>query len=228
MKRIAFSFIVCFGIMANNIFAQQNSFSAVTDSTGLPGDNFSLQGALEMFKQSKTPEDFEKKLNTKNNNVNNLDLDADGKTDFVRVIDMNKGNAHALILRVDINKTESQDVAVIEIEKQGNESAILQIVGDKEIYGDSTFVEPVEAKEQNTKGTGPDAELTSVSLFFVNVWFWPCVTYIYQPVYVVYVSPWYWDYYPFWWSPWPPIPWYMHHQTATVIITDIDQYIPIG
>ena len=30
------------------------------DSTGLPGDNFSLQGALEMFKKASSPEEFEK------------------------------------------------------------------------------------------------------------------------------------------------------------------------
>jgi hypothetical protein len=29
------------------------------DSTGLPGDNFSLQGALELFKKASGPEEFE-------------------------------------------------------------------------------------------------------------------------------------------------------------------------
>lgn len=211
MKRLAFFLFVCFGMIANNMFAQQTTTSSVTDSTGLPGDNFSLQGALEMFKQSKTPEDFEKKLNTENNYVNNLDLNGDGKTDYVRVIDKSKGNVHAIVLQVAVNKTESQDVAVIEIEKQDKESAILQIVGDPELYGDSTIVEPVEAKGEKTKGAGPSGQLSSVSMFFVNVWFWPCVTYIYQPVYVVYESPWYWDYYPYWWSPWRPMSWYWHH-----------------
>jgi hypothetical protein len=198
-------------MIANNMFAQQTTTSSVTDSTGLPGDNFSLQGALEMFKQSKTPEDFEKKLNSKDNYVNNLDLNGDGKIDYVRVIDKTKGNAHAIILQVAINKTESQDVAVIEIEKQGKESAVLQIIGDEQLYGDSTYVEPVEAGAEKTKGAGPSASLSSVSMFFVNVWFWPCVTYIYEPVYVVYESPWYWGYYPYWWSPWYPMPWYRHH-----------------
>src|SRR5689334_14759275 len=32
------------------------------DSTGLPGDNFSLQGALDLFKKAETPEAFEKSL----------------------------------------------------------------------------------------------------------------------------------------------------------------------
>ncbi|MBK8142960.1 MAG: hypothetical protein IPK57_19645 [Chitinophagaceae bacterium] len=32
------------------------------DSTGLPGDDFSLQGALQMFQDATTIEDFEKLL----------------------------------------------------------------------------------------------------------------------------------------------------------------------
>jgi len=46
--------------------------SSDTDSTGLPGDNFDLQGALAMFQKASSPEDFEKLLNTEDNNVNNL------------------------------------------------------------------------------------------------------------------------------------------------------------
>ncbi len=34
--------------------------STPPDSTGLLGDNFSLEGALEIFKNSDSPEDFEK------------------------------------------------------------------------------------------------------------------------------------------------------------------------
>jgi hypothetical protein len=65
------------------------------DSTGLPGDNFSLQGALDLFSKANTLEDFEKSLNIENNNVNNLDLNLDGKIDYIRVIDRMDKKAHA-------------------------------------------------------------------------------------------------------------------------------------
>ena len=38
----------------------------------LPGDHFSLEGALELFKKSKSPEEFERLLNTPETKVNNL------------------------------------------------------------------------------------------------------------------------------------------------------------
>ena len=37
---------------------------AAADSTGLPGDNFSLEGAIDLFKKAESPEDFEKLLNS--------------------------------------------------------------------------------------------------------------------------------------------------------------------
>src|SRR5688572_32739489 len=65
---------------------------AKMDSTGLPGDNFNLQNALHLFKNSSSPEDFEKQLNTASNNVNNMDLNSDGKIDYIRVVDKARGN----------------------------------------------------------------------------------------------------------------------------------------
>ncbi|MES2681459.1 MAG: hypothetical protein V4635_16300 [Bacteroidota bacterium] len=112
------------------------------DSLGLPGDNFDLYGALELFKQAKNPEAFEKAINSNDNEVNNLDLNADGKVDYVKVLDKTKDNAHAIVLQVAVSKTETQDVAVIEIEKSGSENAHVQIVGDEELYGKNYIIEP--------------------------------------------------------------------------------------
>ena len=41
------------------------------EPTGFPGDHFSLEGALNLFEKAKSPEDFEKQLNTEKNQVNN-------------------------------------------------------------------------------------------------------------------------------------------------------------
>ena len=120
------------------------------DSTGLPGDNFSLQGALEMFQKASSPEDFEKLLNSEDNHVNNLDLNGDGDIDYIRVIDKMDKDVHAFVLQVPVSETENQDIAVIELEKTGDATAILQIIGDEDIYGEQVIVEPGEEKEDGT------------------------------------------------------------------------------
>lgn len=191
------------------------------DSTGLPGDNFSLQGALAMFQKASSPEDFEKMLNSEDNHVNNLDLNGDGDIDYIRVVDNTEKDAHAFVLQAVISETESQDIAVIEIEKTGDTTAVLQIVGDEDIYGEQVIVEPGDGNDDgafidnnidNTTSRGPNAGYFSPNpRVIINVWFWPSVRFVYAPIYRPWISPWRWRHYPGWWRPWRPFTWHVWH-----------------
>jgi hypothetical protein len=139
--------------LAISLFSGISAFSQnKPDSLGLPGDNFDLAGALEVFKKAKNPEEFEKAINLKDNEINNLDLDGDGNTDYVKVIDKAEKNGHTLVMQVAVSETETQDVAVIEVEKTGDEKAHVQIVGDEELYGKDYILEPADqVAASNTK-----------------------------------------------------------------------------
>ncbi len=223
--------IVLFCLGISNFFFSQSQ----PDSLGLPGDNFSLYGALDAFKKAETPEAFEKAINAKDNDINNLDLDGDGKVDYVKVIDKKEKDGHTLILQVAVSKTETQDVAVIEVEKTGTDKAHVQIVGDEALYGKDYIVEPATEAAKTTAGKKQGIEDDVYSTndnsnrpvnnntnysnndpnnVVVNVWGWPSVQYLYAPAYVGWVSPWYWGYYPTWWDPWAPTYWYYHHRRA--------------
>lgn len=195
--------------LAFSAFGLAPALNAQTaDSTGLPGDNFDLQGVLELFKNSESLEAFEKAINSETNEINNLDVDEDGQVDYVKVIDHVDSGSHAITLQVDVNDKESQDIAVIEIEKTGDETADLQIVGDEEFYGADYIVEP----EEETAAT--DGKFTSgfaPPVVIVNVWGWRPVRFIYAPTYVVWVSPWRYRVYPPYWKPWRPVAWRVHH-----------------
>jgi hypothetical protein len=177
------------------------------DSTGLPGDDFSLQGALDLFKRNIEMEKFEEELNTDSTHVNNLDLDGNGETDYVRVETQREGDAVYVVMKVAVSATESQDVAVIGIEKTGEESATLQIIGDEDLYPANTIVEPFAEEEKATPSKGPNAPpLVSVRVV-VNVWSWRPVPWCFSARYYPYSSAWYWGHYPGWWRPWRPHPW---------------------
>jgi len=215
------------------IFSVNAQNQSGQDSTGLPGDDFSLQGALHLFQMATSPEDFEKQLNTESNHVNNLDLNGDGDIDYIRVIDKTGKDVHALILQVPVSETENQDIAVIEIEKTGNANAVLQIVGDEDIYGEEVIVEPLEESSGTSGNKGwdpllftplptdhrdplPPGRWSSIInnrevVIVVNVWLWPSVQYIYAPAYRPWVSPWRWRNYPVWWRPWRPLAWHAWH-----------------
>lgn len=109
-----------------------------------------------MFKKAGTPENLEKAINATDSDVNNLDLDGDGKTDYVRVVDR-EDSAHTLVLQVTISASETQEVAVIEAEKAGMDKMHVRIVGDEALYGKNYIIESeAEAEIVTAENTGSD------------------------------------------------------------------------
>ena len=186
-------------------FSTASSQENNNDLPEYTGDNFNLEGVLALFKQANSLEEFEKLINEESNNVNNLDLNNDGETDYIVVNDIQENDAHVIVLCTYLSETEKQDIASIGIEKTGNETAILQIEGDSELYAENTIVEPFETDEKIEKSKGgPNAPEITTTDVVVNVWFWPSVRFLYAPGYRVWVSPHRWRFYPRWWKPWKP------------------------
>lgn len=179
-----------------------NSYGQAIEAE-VPGDHFSLEGALELFKQSESPEEFERLLNSADSKVNNLDLNGDGYIDYIRVHDRYEGNVHAFIIQAVVSEREVQDVAVITLEKLANGKAVLQIIGDEDIYGVETIIEPTQEVRTYAGATTTRA--------VVNVWAWPSVQYVYGPYYTGWVSPWGWYDRPIWWRPWRPVAYVYYH-----------------
>jgi len=197
MKNLAVLLMVILGV--NSIFAQNSK------NNGYISDNFSLEGALQIFKQSNSLEEFEKALNDENNNVNNLDLNNDGFIDYLTVNDYQDKNIHVIAIGTFLSDRDRQDIATIEVERKSNDVAIIQIVGDEDLFGENVFVEPYDIDErlERSKG-GPNAPEIVSSRIVVNVWGWSIVRFIFSPRYVLWVSPYRWSYYPRWWKPWRP------------------------
>jgi len=190
-----------------------------SDSLGMPGDNLNLRVVLSIFKQSSSVEDFEKRLNSADTKVNNLDLNGDNQVDYLRVVDYGKDEFHSIVIQDPVSKLESQDVAVIEIVKKDDNTAHIQIVGDETLYGKNYIIEP-ENQAPIKSSSKKNSDVTTDDVYesgnasthvMINVWGWPSVSYIYSPGYVYWVSPWYWGYYPGWYSPWRPYGWYYYH-----------------
>lgn len=197
MKNLAVVLMVVLGI--NSIYSQS------AKSNGFISDNFSLEGALQIFKQSNTMEEFENSLNNENSNVNNLDLNNDGYIDYLTVSDYQDKDVHVIVISTYLDKNERQDIATIELERKGVDNAIVQIVGDEDLFGKDVYVEPFDNDERldRSKG-GPNVTEIVSSRIIINVWGWPCVRFIYSPRYVLWASPFRWSYYPKWWKPWRP------------------------
>src|SRR6476620_1076376 len=167
---------------------------------GLPGDNLDLYAVLTLFQKSKTIEAFEKSLNDEKTGINNLDLNLDKKVDFIKVVTKKDGDAYTFVLQVVVTKTETQDVAVIYLNKDKNKKISLQMVGDPDLYGKDYVIEPKgnSPVTPNPEYTGADPVTVTVpaSTTTVVVEQAPIVQYVYSPAYVPYVPPYYYGYYP--------------------------------
>lgn len=194
--------VVLFFIGITTSFSQTKSEK---DSASSYTDNFSLEGALAMFKQANSLEEFEKLINSENNSVNNLDLNNDDDIDYISVHSIQDTDTHVIVLQTWINETEKQDIATIGIEKTGDAEAQLQIIGDVDVFGENAIAEPFDVAETLEKGKGPTYPEVLFTRVFVNVWLWPCVRFVYAPNYIIYTSPFRWRMYPNWWKPWRPV-----------------------
>ena len=173
-----------------------------TPLLGLAGDNLDLYAVLDLFQKSKTVEAFEKSLNDASLKINNIDLNLDKKIDFIKVVTNKEGDSYQFILRVDVTKTESQDVAVILLDKDKDKKISLQIVGDEELYGKDYVIEPKGnspvTPNPGYKGADPVLESVPATTTTVVVQSAPIVQYVYSPAYVPYMPPYYYGYYPPW------------------------------
>ena len=203
MKKLVIPFVLLIAsLLSLPAFAQNNNEPV---ALGLPGDNLNLYAVLELLQKSPTLEGFEKSLNDKETKINNLDLNNDKLVDYIKVVNVQEGKSHTVILRIAINDKENQDVAVIEINKDAAGNVAVQIIGDEDLYGKDYIIEPSNSRIAD--GTPNPAYIdTDADFYYANNW--PVVEYLFSPGYIIYVSPWYWSYYPTYWYPRVPILYY--------------------
>lgn len=171
---------------------------------GLPGDNLNLYAVLDVFQKSPTLEEFERALNDKETNINNLDLNNDNVIDYIEVVGNKNNNSFSVVLKVALNSNEYQDVAVIEGHKNYAGKIIVQIIGDEDLYGKDFIVEPSFSETQNPGYVGNQRVIvTGSDIYYVNDW--PIIAYLFSPTFSVYISPWRWGFYPTYWRPWSPV-----------------------
>jgi hypothetical protein len=214
MKKLLTAVVFFVVLLPAGLQAQQTA-----DKLDLPGDNLNLYAVLKLFQESSTLEGFEQKLNEENSGINNLDLNGDGQTDYIKVTDNVDGDAHTIVLQVDVNENEKQDVAVITVDRDPSGKTQVQLIGDEDLYGKDYIVEPNTddnvGETPNPGYTGNEVVVDGAAIPVertntVAVSSWPIVQFIYVPSYNVWHSPWYWNHYPNYWHPWQPLYWHAY------------------
>jgi hypothetical protein len=139
-----------------------------------------LKAVGELVKQARDAEELEKLLN-KPDSVNNLDLNEDNKVDYIHVTEYGDDRAKGFSLTVQPEPGETQEIATIDIEKEG-EKAKVEVRGQEQIYGHNNYHHY-------------SSPLTSFLL----------MSYLFSP-HRMFFSPWRYGYYPGGYGAYRPVP----------------------
>lgn len=185
MKRQITFILVLVTVTWGQLFAQ-NQITVNANSYDI-SDNLDLEAVAYLFGESKNLEVFEKKLNDPELQISNLDLNNDGYIDYLRVIELKKGRVSVVIIQAVLGRDQYQDVATIDVEVKNKKTVYVQVVGNEYIYGTNYIIEPVYVHRP-----------------IIFDFFW-------HPRRVVWHSPYYWNYYPVYYSHRNPRAVYVYH-----------------
>ncbi|WP_448606297.1 hypothetical protein [Paenimyroides ceti] len=197
--KIIFAFFLLLGTQF--VTAQRNSTATVVAKNYDISDNLDLQAVASVFGDARDLEDFEKKLNDPSLQLSNLDLNGDNYVDYLRVIEVAEGDNRVIVIQAVLGQDTFQDVATIEIEKQRSSTVNVQIVGNPYIYGPNYIYEPYYYR---------------TPIFFDYFWL---------ATYRPYYSPWYWGYYPTYYSYWAPMPVFRYQRHVYPHINTRNRYV---
>ena len=164
-------------------------------------DNLDLDAVASIFGDSENLEDFENRLNDPENRISNLDLNNDGYIDYLRVLENSTNRNSLVVIQAILDRDVFQDVATIEIERIQNNNLRIQIIGDSYIYGSNYIIEPVFLHRP---------------LIFSFFW---------GPHYRPWISPYYWNYYPRWYSYYRPYSTFKYNRHIHVHINRHNKYL---
>lgn len=155
MKNIAigiFAIVVIFSLLKscqrNDRIQQINTIETRTITSSPTTDassEFDLRVLENALKQTADAQTLEAMLNQDNPALHNLDLDEDGKVDYVKVTEFGSGNERGLSLTVELppvkgsTESEVQEIATITIEKETDTTGNYQIQGNPSIYGNNYY-----------------------------------------------------------------------------------------
>ena len=156
------------------------------------GENLDLRAVGEVIKNSKNPQEIEQKLNA-DDGINNLDLDGDGKRDYLKVTEYGKGSEHGYSICAVLKDGEPEVANVV----VNTATSQMTMNGNSQYYGTSN----------NTY----QSSFTTTD-FLLLAW-------LMQPNYSYYHSPYYYGHYGYGYSYRPIVSYHSYSSRPTMRTT---------
>lgn len=125
--------ILAFGMQSCGSGEREHTDVTINADTDL-SKGLDLKALGELLKKTKDAKTLEEELN-KPGSINNVDLDGDGKVDYLKVTEYGKDNDRGLSITDDVKQGETQEIATIDISKTNDQQADVNVQGNQDIYG---------------------------------------------------------------------------------------------
>lgn len=135
-----FFFVIVIWSFCTDPQERSDEYYDVNVQTLIPAsDGLDLKAVGELLKKAKNAEELEKLINSPAQGVNNLDLNGDGKVDYISVTEYGKDKIKGFSLTTQPASGETQELATIEVEKTSDSRAEMEIRGNEQIYGSNHY-----------------------------------------------------------------------------------------
>lgn len=177
-----FFFLIVIMSLCNKRETKVARYNVNVQTVTSSAEGLDLKAVGELVKKAKDAESLEKMLNSPGTGVNNLDLNEDGKADYISVTEYGNDKVRGFSLTTQPSPGETQEIATIEIEKTSDSQAEMQIHGNEQIYGRNYY------------------QRSSFGLMDLLI-----LGYLFRP-HTMYASPWSYGHYPPAYSPYRTMP----------------------
>ena len=130
--------MVACAIFSGGCSKRQERYNVDVQTVVRAADGLDLQAVGELLKRAKDAQQLAQLLNSSGEGINNLDLDENGKVDYIQVDEYGSGDSRGFSFTVETSPGEEQEIATIEIEKSGSDANV-QIHGNSQIYGHNQY-----------------------------------------------------------------------------------------
>ncbi len=172
-----FFFLIVLMSLCNKRQTSVANYNVNVQTVTSSAEGLDLKAVGELVKKAQDAKSLEKMLNSPSTGVNNLDLNEDGKADYISVTEFGDDKVKGFSLTTQPSPGETQEIATIEIEKTSDSQAEMQIHGNEQIYGRNYY------------------QHSSFGLMDFLI-----LSYLFRP-HALYASPWNYGYYPPSYSP---------------------------
>lgn len=177
-------FAISFLMVLAGFFSTDDRYNVNVTQMVSADQGLDLKAVGEILKKSQNAEEFEKLLNDPATKVNNLDLDEDGRVDFINVTEFGDDKVKGFSLTTRMPNQEIQEIATIKIEQSDSQKANVEYRGNESIYGPGHYY---HSTWQPGLGTGM------------------ILGYLFGGLHRPYYSPWSYGYYPSNYRSYPPV-----------------------